>query len=181
MRDIKRQIILGTLMGNAFIANPKKGNCCLTVPENKDLNWLKYKATQIVGYFKSPYHDGKRWIWKSPCDQYWNETYEEFYDDEGKCITMDILDSFTGDALATWFLDKGYFVSGKRIGLRTTGFGMKGNQVIKQYFDEVGMPCQIRKERTTGRIIFTHDGTKEFLKVIHSQYIPDFMLYRLEP
>ena len=82
-------------------------------------------------------------------------------------------------ALATWFLDKGFFISRKRICFRTTSFGMKGNHVIKRFFNEVEVPCEIRKERNTGRIVFTQQGTLNLLKIIVPS-IPDFMYYRLE-
>lgn len=179
MKDLKQQVILGTLMGRGFISKPKRGNCFLTITEPHDLNWLKHKV-DVIGGDKPIFKTGKRWIWKSNPETYWNETYEEFYLGGCKRISMSVLDLFIPYTLAVWFFDKGYFLSNYRIALRTTSFGLNGNEVIHQYFNEVGMPCEIRKERNTGRIVFTREGTSAFRKMVE-ECAPPFMFYRFCP
>jgi hypothetical protein len=179
MNKLQRQTILGTLLGYGFITKPKLGkNYFLTIPEKHDKNWLAYKAHLIDKTKKTFIQDSNRWVWRSRCREIWNDMYAEFYESGKKIIKMPILDQLFDIALATWFLDKGYFIK-DRICLRTTVFGWEGNQTIHRYFNEVGISCKLRKERETGKILFTKEGTQVFLNTIVSQ-IPKFMLYRLK-
>jgi hypothetical protein len=175
----QEQVIFGSLLGNAYIVRPKLGkNSFLAIPEKKNKDWLAYKAF-IINKTKNKFiKDTNRLIWRSPCDCVWNQFYNQFYNKK-KTIRMDILDRLYNIALSTWFLDKGFFL-GTKICLRTTAFGWEGNEVIARYFNEVGIPCKIRKERNTGKILFTEEGTRVFIDTIINE-VPKFMLYRLEP
>jgi len=174
MDKIQLQLVYGTLLGKSYLSKPKTGiNYFLTMAPVPDANWFNFK-TEILQPFARP-KPLSQGYWRSRCDAYWTYLYDTFYTD----LTMEALNNLTGFALATWFLDKGFFISKTRVCLRTTSFGAEGNKLIKQYFDEVDMPCEIRQERNTGRIVFTKEGTLHFLKVI-APNIPPFMYYRLE-
>jgi hypothetical protein len=178
MNRQQRQIVLCTLLGKAFITKPVTAkNRFLTIPESEDENWLRYKAFLIDKRKTTTIKDGKRLLWRSSCDPMWDEIYHEFYSKSGKTIKMEILDGLYDEGLSIWFLDKGCFKQGKAC-LRTTCFGYEGNLIIERYFNEVGMPCSIQKERKTGRILFTEGGTKAFIGTI-KHMVPQWMLYRL--
>lgn len=173
----QKQIIFGTLLGKAYITQIKRSNYFFTIPESKDLNWLAYKAFIIEKERKTLIKDGKRFVWRSSCNPIWNKIREEFYDNSGKKIKMSLLDQLCDDGLSTWFLDRGKIVGGK-LHLGTTVFGYEDNLTIARYFNEVGIPCEVKKERNTAKIIFTKEGTKIFLATI-SGAVPQFMYYRL--
>ena len=48
-------------------------------------------------------------------------------------------------------------------------------QIIMQFFNEVGMLCRLEKKK----IVFTDEGTKSFLKVI-AHRVPEQLHYRLK-
>lgn len=179
MSNEQRQITIGTLLGKSFIVKLKGRNCFITIPESQDINWLNYK-TNIVDNLKNVFiKDNKRVLWRSRCNIYWNKIYEEFYENGKKTIKMKILDELRDNGLCTWFLDKGIFIK-NQICLGTTVFGLQGNKIIHQYFNEVGIPCEIKKERNTGKILFTKKGTEVLLATI-VRAAPEFMYYRMEP
>lgn len=173
LEKYKQQLIYGTLLGKSYLSKPKTGiNYFFTMAPLEDINWFNFKINLLQEYArKTPISQG---YWRSKCDIMWTKLYYDY-----KHLKMDFLNVLTGFALMTWFLDKGFFISKKRICLRTTSFGMNGNLLFKQYFDEVSLPCEIKKERDTGRIVFTKEGTLNFLKII-TPNMPKFMLYRLE-
>ena len=179
MSSEQRQIILGTLLGKSYIVKLKGRNCFITIPESSDINWLNYKASIIDNSKNVFIRDNKRLLWRSRCRLSWNQIYEEFYKNGVKKVTMPILDELRDVGLCTWFLDKGKFIKGQ-VCLGTTVFGLKGNKIIYQYFNEVGIPCEIKKERDTGKILFTKKGTEVFLATI-VRASPQFMYYRMEP
>jgi hypothetical protein len=173
----QNQIIIGTLLGRSYITKPRGRTCFLTISEQNDLNWLKYKAYIIDSKKKTLTISGKKVVWRSSSDLIWSHIRNQFYNDKGKMIKSEILEPMHAEAIATWFLDKGFW-NKERIGLKTTVFGIKGNKIIQKYFNEIDCHCVIRKDRGTARILFTHEGTKTFLKIIVN-YIPSFMYYRL--
>jgi hypothetical protein len=175
----QRQIIIGTLLGKSFIVKLKGRNCFLTMPESQDINWLNYKANIIDDSKNVFIKDKKRILWRSKCKICWNQLHDEIYENNKKIVKMKMLDELRDDGLCAWFLDKGKFLK-KQVCLGTTAFGLKGNKIIAQYFNEVGIPCKIKKERNTGKILFTKKGTEIFLATI-VRAVPQFMYYRMEP
>jgi len=174
----QRQIIIGTLLGKSFIVKLKGRSCFLTIPESLDINWINYKAIIIDPEKKAFIKDNKRFLWRSKCGEYWNQIYDEFYNKGQKTIKMSILDELRDIGLATWFLDKGRFIK-NRLCLGTTAF-REGNKTIAQYFNEVGMPCEIWPQRDTAKILFSDFGTKVFVDTI-IRAVPQFMYYRISP
>jgi len=79
---------------------------------------------------------------------------------------MDMLDTLQDIGWAIWFGDKGFYASSRRVGLRTTAYGIEGNKTICQYFNELDVPCEMRKDLNTARIVFSKEGTNNFLKII---------------
>jgi len=174
MDSIQKQIVMGTLLGKSYLSKPKTGvNYFMTMAPVDDINWFNWKALYLKKFERR--HPISQGYWRSKADSIWTEFYETFY----KKLTMECLDRLNATALATWYLDKGFFISKKRICLRTTSFGLKGNRLMKRYFNEVGLECEVRKERNTGRIVFTKEGTLNFLKIIAPR-VPPFLYYRLE-
>jgi len=50
MNKEQKQIIYGSLLGNAYISSPKTAvNKFLSISGNRDLDWLRYKAFKIQG------------------------------------------------------------------------------------------------------------------------------------
>jgi len=174
MDSVQKQIVMGTLLGKSYLSKPKTGvNYFMTMAPVEDENWFNWKALYLKKFERSsPISQG---YWRSKASPMWTVLYRDFY----KKLTMKCLDQLNATALATWYLDKGFFISKKRICLRTTSFGKKGNNLIKQFFTEVGLGCDVRKERDTGRIVFTKEGTLNFLKIIAPK-VPKFLYYRLE-
>jgi hypothetical protein len=169
----RQQIILGSLLGKGFISQPNRKNKFLTITESKNLDWLKYKAVIIDSRRSIILKSNKRFIWKSSNTVEWQNYHNLFYQNNKKCITTHILDQLFDEGLATWFLDKGCFID-RKICLRTTIFGLDGNQIIERYFNEVGMQCRIWKDKGTGKIVFSKKGSEIFLSTI-GQVLPKFM------
>jgi hypothetical protein len=176
----QNQIIYGTLLGNGYIS--RSSPIYLGISESHDHNWLFYKGMELESLeARTPTSPcGKVLKWRSKSDSAWNLYSAKFYNDNRKKVDMDVLDQLRDIALAVWFGDKGFWYSNRRIGLRTTAF-QENNHVIWSYFNEVGMPCDMKIDsHGATRIVFDREGTMRFLGTI-AHCLPDFMLYRLEP
>jgi len=138
---------------------------------DKDQKWLEYKALQLkdLGAATPLVKTEKRWRWRAKLSPNWFTFKENHYGEDGKIIKMEVLDKLKDIGLAVWFGDKGYWVSKKKIGLRTTTY-KEQNEIIIQYFNEVGIPCFFRKYGDTGRVVFNEFGTEVFLRLITHRF-----------
>lgn len=180
MNDWQKQIILGSLLGNGYIVKPKQGNnpfFGLTAGDNE--KWFAYKISEIsnLGTNKALYDNGKRW--RSRCSEEWKELQKLCYKNGKKHIKMEWLDLLRDIALVIWFGDKGRFISNNKIALNTYAFGLQGNRIIEQYFNEVDMPCEFKCIRETGKIVFTNEGTREFFRIT-GHLMPNYILHSPE-
>ncbi len=173
------QIICGSLLGNGYISKTKIPY--MGISANKNHNWVIYKGSQLsnLSGASSFYSTNDTTKWRSVGNIFWQEYRSKFYQGDCKYVSMETLDSLRAIGLAIWFGDKGYWYSGRKLGLRTTAFG-ESNKIIAQYFNEVGMPCEVKADTYSAqRILFDQKGTEVFLAtVIHR--LPEFMHIKLE-
>ena len=93
---------------------------------------------------------------------------------------MEILDSLHDISIAIWFLESGSKTGRdkKNAYINTTKFGETGTKTILQYFNEVGMECNINRDGKRWKVLFSVNGTIHFLKTIAHRF-PNFMYARL--
>lgn len=183
------QLILGSLLGSGYLVRVKKkadGDPAfyMGISESHDPDWFAYKANELsVVAAKTPVVESRGVLkWRSRSGSQWMEYADKFYEKDtwSKYVTMETLDQMKDVALSVWFCDKGFWYTSRRIGLRTSAFG-ESNQVIHDYFNEVGIECEQRKDSNGAcRVIFTRHGTERFQSTI-AQRLPFFMRHRLEP
>lgn len=183
LTDWQWQIVSATLLGNGYLIAPKKAaNFYLSISENKDENWLLYKSQELAGLAaNNPFDETDSvWKWRSKSTPLLLDFHERHYQENKKIVSEKTLHRMRDIGLAVWFGDKGYWYSKKRIGLRTSYYGVPGNELIKTYFNEENMPCNITEVAPKRlHIVFSEAGTFEFLKIIGHR-MHQFK-YRLEP
>ncbi len=174
----QHQIICGTLLGSGYIS--RTFPIYLGISESHNHKWLLFKGLELKNLqAKTPIsRSGNVLKWRAHSDDIWSEYKSKFYIDNEKIVDMDIMNGLRDIALAVWFGDKGFWYSTRRVGLRTTAFG-ESNKVFYQFFNEVGMSCDMKKDSHGAfRIVFDRSGTKDFLQTI-AHRLPDFMHCRL--
>lgn len=172
----EKQIILGSLLGNAFIADPKKGLHCYLVlrqSSSRDINAILYKVEELKAFARKTgvlsYKYDHRWA--SISHQDFDVIKDFCYKGGKKEVTMEWLNVLKDVSLMSWYLDRGFYKNGQ-LGLKV----IKGSEkVTEQYFNEVGMSC--RSHGAT--IVFDEKGKLAFLKVI-AHRVPQPLHYVLE-
>jgi hypothetical protein len=108
------------------------------------------------------------------------EIKDVLYDGNKRKISMNVLDSLRDIALAIWFLDGGSKTGRDRKNayLNTTRFGEAGTKIVLNYFNSLGMTCNVNRDSDRYKVLFTVEGTTRFLKVIAHMF-PTFMYDRL--
>lgn len=174
----QHQVVCGALLGSGYIS--RTNPTYMGMSETRSKQWLLYKSLELssVGAMTPISDSGNVFKWRSQSGEIWNDYGKCFYRNGSKYIEMQILDQLKDIALAIWFGDKGFWYSNRRVGLRTTAF-RSNNDIIWQYFNEVGMSCE-RKRDSHGavRIVFDKEGTLEFLSAIGHR-LPEFMHSKL--
>ena len=179
------QIVLGTLLGSGFMVRSiqkETPNYYVGMSETRNDQWFNYKCQELALFAaKTPVcRSANALKWRSKAGANWHCYWNQFHDAEGNLtVQMETLDKLKDTALAVWFGDKGFWYTSRRLGLRTGKF-KDGNFTICKYFNEVGIPCDIRTDaNNTTRCIFTREGTIAFFATC-GHCLPEFMLHRLE-
>jgi hypothetical protein len=102
------------------------------------------------------------------------------YEGNKRKVVMETINPIRDIGLAVWYLDSGSKTGRgrKNAYINTTKFGEEGTAIVKQYFEEVDMPCNINRDGTRLKVLFTVQGTKELFSVIEP-CVPMFMLDRV--
>ena len=179
---VNDQVLLGTVLGGSSLVKPPKGINYYLSMRSQNEKWLCYKMQEMQQFYKNtkPHWYTNTYRCTSCCSEKLTELHKTMYNEDKRKITMEIIDPIRDIGLAVWFLDSGSKTGRgrKNAYINTTKFGEEGTKIVKQYFDEVGMPCNINKDGTRLKVLFTIEGTKELFKVIEP-CVPMFMLHRI--
>jgi hypothetical protein len=180
--NFQTQVMIGSVLGGSSLVKPPKGiNYYLTM-RSQSKNWLVYKMTEMYSFFPDPKMNlyGKTHRCNSCCHEKITDLYNQLYEGGKRRIRMEILDTLTDTGIAIWFLDTGGKTgrSKKNAYINTTKFGIEGSQTIMQYFNEIGMCCNINHDVNRLKILFSVEGTNVFLKTIAHRF-PTFMYHRI--
>lgn len=141
----------------------------------KHLPWLQTKASELTKYgATTPWHiNGTTCTWRSLSHPTFTDLRKFCYPDNKKTICMEWLDQLRDIGIAVWYGDSGTLMGRKQKNacLRTQSFGLDGNKIIEQYFNEVSIPCNLNKSRTSHVIVFTVPGTEKLIHMI-AQWLP---------
>lgn len=180
--DWEHQVLVGTILGGSSLAKPPRGKNYYLSMRNQNEMWLQYKMAELKTYFKKPvvHHYSGTCRCNSSCSETLTELKDILYDGKERKVTMQILDSLRDIALAIWFLDGGSKTGRgrKNAYLNTTRFGEEGTNIVLNYFNSLGMTCNVNRDADRFKVLFTVDGTVVFLKTIAHRF-PVFMYDRL--
>lgn len=178
----QEQIILGTLLGSGFLCKSTHRYLCIQ-HSKKFEQYLRMKVDYLRAMARPTpfYYRGNVIGWRSSCALLWDDFYDFCYKDNQKTIHMDWLDQLRAIGLAIWYCDSGTLIGHKKrnICLKTQNFG-EGNQIIQQYFEEIGIPCSLNKSKKSWIVVFNDPESIEFLKIV-APYIPKCLHRRLIP
>ena len=182
INDWHKQIILGTVLGGSSLVKPKKGRNCYLFMRSVDHDWLSYKAFELAALSSQrPFtEEGNTLRWHSNCYPVFTDSYNLFYKNKVKTISMDVLDPLKDIGLAIWYGDCGKLKKDCVL-LNTNKFKESGNEVIVEYFKQAGIgETEIIKERKYSRIMFSKKASDKFLMLV-AHRLPDFMHQKLLP
>ena len=170
----QRQVVLGTLLGNAFLC---KGDYLCIQHSKKNEDYLRLKAEVVSEYARpTPFYEKSGTVgWRSSRNPIWQEFRTLCYTNDQKMVSMRWLDEMHAIAMTIWYCDSGSLIGYRRRNacLRTQSFG-QGNEIIKQYFSEIGIPCSMNKSKKSWIIVFGVEETEAFLKIV-APYVPTFL------
>jgi len=170
MDENQRQVVLGTILGNGYICQGSKNSYLCMRHSIKHLSWLQSKAGELTKYGAATpfYISGTTCTWRSVSHPIFTELRKFCYPDGHKQVSMDWLNKLTAFAIAVWYGDSGTLMGRKQKNacLRTQSYGLEGNKIIEQFFNEVGIPCNLNKSRNSYVVVFTVPGTEALIRMI---------------
>jgi hypothetical protein len=171
MDENQKQIVLGGLLGSSYLCRGSKNSYLCMRHSIKHLPWLQTKASELTQYGAATpwYINGTTCTWRSVSHPVFTDFRKFCYpDDKNKQVCMEWLDKLKAVSIAVWYGDSGALMGRKMKNacLRTQSFRLEGNKIIEQYFNEVGIPCNINKSRGSHIIVFTVPGTEILIRMI---------------
>lgn len=181
MYDVKKNFLIGTVLGGSSLVKPPKGVNYYLSMRSQNRDWLIYKMGHMEKYFEesSIYQYGNTYRVNSCCHGDLTDVYETLYEENKRKVTMKVLDPFMDMGLSVWFLDNGGKTGRdkKNAYLNTTKFGEAGTDVIKEYFCSLEVPCNVNRDKERLRVLFTVEGTERYMEII-AYCFPPFMSHR---
>lgn len=176
------QILIGTVLGGSSLVRPPKGTNYYLSMRSQNVDWLQYKMLEMPTYFPNPklHKYGNTFRCNSCCSEVLTDCYEKLYQGNRRVPSMEVLDLLNDTGWTAWWLDGGGLTGrGKKNAyLNTTKFGPEGTQVVCDYFNSLDVYCNVNRDKSRLKVLFTVPGTLEFFKVIGA-CVPSFMFDRL--
>ncbi|MHA2043197.1 MAG: hypothetical protein ACW99G_00300 [Candidatus Thorarchaeota archaeon] len=174
----KQQIIIGTILGGSSIIKPKRGRNCYLSMRSRDIEWLRYKATELESLAsQDPITIEKTNRWHSVCYPLFNEYRGKFYNTKGdRDLQVEYLSGMWDVALAVWFGDCGKFKNGK-VTFNTHIWKEKGSKIIVKYFSYLDYEAEVIQERKNYRVRLDEKSSADFMKIVEPK-LPYFFVNR---
>ena len=158
-----------TILGGSSVVKPSKGKNCYLSMRNKNLEWLRYKATELQNLASSsPITTEKTNRWHSTCYPTFNKYRQMFYLGKNRCLKLNNLELLRDITLAIWYGDCGHFER-NRVVMNTNIWKEDGTNVIAEYFGLLDYKITIFKERGSFRIKLDKESSSEFIRLVAPQ------------
>ena len=168
----QRAFIIGTILGGSSIVKPTRGKNSYLSMRSRDIQWLRYKATELRSLASSnPITVEKTNRWHSICYPLFNEFREMFYDNKGnRSLDLNNLSLMKDVTLAIWYGDCGSRVN-ERVVMNTHIWKESGTKIIQEYFGYLGYDPEIVKQRDNYRVRLDKKSSMNFWNMI-SPHLP---------
>jgi ABC-type transport system substrate-binding protein len=177
LTDTQKQVILGTLLGYGFICDGENYPYLCIQHKVAEEHYLYSKIMELNNFSrkKAIYRKQTGVVgWRSKPNEAWKELYHLTYKDKKKHANDEWLNLLKDTGITVWFCDSGEIIDGK-MKLNTQTFQYEGNEVIQQYFKNLGINCEIVRYRRTYFLMFDEAGTQTIKKIIYP-IVPECIL-----
>jgi len=150
---------------------------------SKDSEWLLYKIAALHHYFNSSLLAKQKNTYRcnSICSTEFTKMHALLYKDGSRHVTEELFNKIHSLGLSTWFLEGGGWAgrNKKNAYINTTMLGEEGTELAQKYLnDYCSIPCNINKNKTRRRVLFTVFGTKKLFATMGHE-LPPFYLDRI--
>jgi hypothetical protein len=162
----QRAFVIGTILGGSSIVKPTRGKNCYLSMRSRDIQWLRYKATELQSLASNnPITVEKTNRWHSICYPLFNEFRDMFYDKGRRSLNLNNLSLLRDITLAIWFGDCGIRVHDSVV-INTHIWNEEGTKIISEYFGYLGYESEIVKQRDNYRVRLDKKSSMDFFKIV---------------
>ena len=157
---------------------PKRGRNCYLSMRGRDIEWLRYKATQLEALAsQDPITIEKTNRWHSVCYPVFNDYRDKFYNRKGeRRLQIEELSGMMDVALAIWFGDCGKYKN-RKVVLNTHIWKERGSKIIVKYFGYLDYKAELIQERKNFRVCLDERSSADFMSLVEPK-LPYFFLSR---
>lgn len=156
LTDEQKEIILGTSLGDGYIAPNGTLHIAHCAEQYPYLYWLHHKLKPLVSGGISNCKKTNSFNFSTKSLDLLKQLRKELYPKGKKVVSKRVLNLLSPLALAVWFMDDGSR-NGSNNFLHTEGFTHSDRKLITQYLKEKwGIKASIRKEIKHGKTYYLH-------------------------
>lgn len=180
--DKQFQIIIGSLLGDAYISNLGKIQFEQCDKQKEYLEWkfeqLKSISYEKIGKVKRVRNDKTYYSYRFFSRQFFRPLRDKFYLNGKKIINMGMLEKISPLSLAVWHMDDGHLeVKRKRIIIATDGFNGDDLGKLRLMLDKkFGIKTAVKEKK----LLLNQKETAKFLEII-GKYKISCMRHKFEP
>lgn len=199
LTKLQRSLIVGSLLGDGYIAQPSpgKGNPTLCIQHSdSQLDYLLWKAERLreAGFDNIGIYRVRNGRYKAhriivPLGDYGKILRHQFYPNGNKTITRHLLNMLTAEGIAIWYMDDGGIcihkkkdgsIKGREVHIATHAFTYEEHVIIKRYLDVVwNVQAKIYRDRNWYRLAFNATEGRKFLDIVRP-YIHPSLSYKVD-
>ena len=183
LTQIQRDLVIGSLLGDAFLM-PTTAGWCLRISHGLDQSsYVDWKFRMVASYVRTaPRQCGRSYYLRTITHPELSGMREAFYAGaRRKGVPIELMDSeLTAFGLAVWFMDDG--ASDRRqVRINTQGFSLTENQRLIGFLQaKFGIEATINRDKDRQRLRIRDASIRRFADLVRPHIIPS-MLYKLPP
>ena len=183
MTDLQEQVVIGTVLGGSSLTKQIRGKNYYLSMRSKDDVWLQYKIAELEAYFNTSVLAKQENTYRcnSICSEEFTTLYNLLYEEGVRHVTEELLNKIHPMGLAIWFLEGGGWAgrNKKNAYINTTMLGRDGTKFVQKYLNDIcQISCNINKNGTRRKVLFTIEGTAKLFSTVGYQF-PPFYLNRI--
>ena len=180
LSSLQRQLIVGSLLGDAYLMPTTSGYCFRVNHGLQQRDYVDWKFNLLARFVRTPPREsGKCYYFRTVTHPEFSLYREFFYANSRKVVPVELLhEQFTEFSLAVWLMDDGA-AEGKQLRLNTQSFSHSENQMLLNFLRaKFGIEARLNRDKDRYRLRITDASVSRLKRLVCPHLIPS-MLYKL--
>jgi hypothetical protein len=178
--SLQRELIVGSLLGDAYLMPTTSGYCFRVNHGMQQRDYVDWKFKMLAEFVRTPPREsGTCYYFRTVTHPEFSHYRELFYSANRKVVPLDLLaEQFSELSLAVWLMDDGA-LDRKQVRLNTQSFSLAENEVLSSLLRaKFGIETRLNRDKDRCRLRVVDASIQRLRDLVGPHVIPS-MLYKL--